>query len=40
MADRNVKLKGDAYECDCPGYRFRRKECKHIKEIKKDGEEK
>ena len=29
-----VKLKGEQYECDCPGYRFRRKECKHIKSIK------
>ena len=33
-----VKLKGEQYECDCPGYRFRRKECKHIKSIKNEQE--
>jgi hypothetical protein len=24
------------YACDCPGHRFRKKECKHIKEILND----
>ena len=29
-----VKKVGENYECDCPGYRFRRKECRHIRGIK------
>lgn len=29
----NVYLKGKEYTCDCPGYRFRNRNCKHIKQV-------
>jgi len=29
----NVTKKGIEYTCDCPGFRFRNRNCKHIKQV-------
>lgn len=31
------RLEDNVYVCTCPDFLFRKKECKHIREIKEDG---